>query len=98
MIVEEEEDGRIFTTDAFSVRAVEVEIDVDVTMIDSRLNTPEERKNKGRESPSIVKVMDVKETEMDARETTNTPEDELSETDDTDLLTEPSIGPVTTVD
>ena len=98
LIVEEEEEGSIFTIGAFNVREVEAEEEVEVTIIDSRLNTPEERKNKGRESSVIVNVMDVKETEIDGMEMTNTPEDELSELDDTDLLTKPSVGPVTTVD
>ena len=96
LMVEEEEDGTIFTTDALSGRAVE-EGEFDETKIDSRLKTPDKRKNNGRESLSSVKVMDVKETEMEEIEITNTPEDG-SEIDDTDLLTESWVGPVSIID
>ena len=86
LIIEEEEDGVIFTTEELSVRAVE-EVGVEETMIDSRVKTPDERKNNGIESPSIVKVIDVKETEMEEIEITNTPSD-ISPSDVTVLVTE----------
>ena len=86
LMVEEEEDGTIFTTDALSGRAVE-EGEFDETKIDSRLKTPDERKNNGRESLSIVKVMDVKETEIEDVLITNTPSD-ISLSDVTVFVTE----------